>query len=106
MTDQPAAQAQQPEEMRRQQEQLVQGALLGPVPKIYMNGFAFAQTASDISVVTLLHNQPLAVLTMSYTTAKSLLSDLSQVLTKYEEAVEQPIKTFVELNVALSRINQ
>ena len=87
-------------------EQIIQGALLGPVPKIYINGFGFAQTASDVSVILMLHQQAAAVLNMSYVTAKSLSGDLSQIIAKYEEATQQPIKTFAELNPELAKINQ
>jgi hypothetical protein len=105
MTDQVEGQAPQAqEEHRRQLEQLVQGALLGPTQKFYVNGFAFAQTGSDVSLVIMLHNQPTAAITMSYVTAKSILVDLTQILAKYEEATEQQIKTFAELNQLMARL--
>jgi hypothetical protein len=100
MTDHPAepAAVSLQDEQRRQHEQIIQGAILGPAPKFYINGYGFAQTAADLSVVLQLHSQPIGVVNMSYTTAKSLLVDLTTILEKFEKSTGDKIKTFAELN--------
>lgn len=101
MTDQSAGPF--TEEQRRQIEQVIQGALLGPVPKLYANGFGLAQTASDLSVVLMLHGQPTAVLTMSYVTAKSLVTDVSSVLASYEASTKQQLRTIADLTAEITK---
>jgi citrate lyase beta subunit len=86
-----------PEEQRRQLEQVIQGALLGPTPKIYANAFGFAQTAADISMVAIVNGQPISVVIVPYVTAKSLVADLSMVLERFEQATGQKIKTLAEI---------
>jgi hypothetical protein len=101
MTDQSAGLL--TEEQRRQIEQAIQGALLGPVPKLYANGFGLAQTASDLSVILMLHGQPTAVLTMSYVTAKSLVADVSSVLAGYEASTKQQLRTIADLTAEMTK---
>jgi hypothetical protein len=105
MADEPTGPAAPPpqDEQRRQMEQLIQGAILGPVPKFYANGVGIAQTASDISLVLLMHNQPIGVVTMSYVTMKSIWSDLSPVLEAFEKATGQKIQTISEVNADMSK---
>jgi len=105
MTDQTAGQGTavpQQEEQRRQIEQLIQGALLGPVPKLYINGFGFAQTPADLAMIMTAHNQAIAVVNMSYTVAKSLMVDLKTIIEKFEVATGERIKTLAEMNAKIS----
>jgi hypothetical protein len=91
------------EEQRRQLEQVIQGALLGPTPKIYANGMGFAQTAADISMVATMNGQAVAVVIFPWVTAKSLLADLSQVVERLEQATGQKIRTASEIGSDLSK---
>jgi hypothetical protein len=105
MTDQTSGQGapNQQDEQRRQLEQIIQGALLGPTPKYYINGIGFAQSATDLSMVLMAHNQAFAVAIMSYTAAKSLLVDLKGIIDKFEEATGGSIKTIAEINAELTQ---
>jgi hypothetical protein len=102
MTDQSQAAISLQDEQRRQLEQLIQGALLGPAPKFYINGFGFAQTPSDLSMILQLHNQAVGVVNMSYPTAKSLLVDLTNILERYEKSTGETLKTLAELNAKMA----
>jgi hypothetical protein len=91
-------------EASRPQQELLQAALRGPVPKFYANSFALAQGSSDLGIILLLNNQPVGIVHMSYISAKSLLSDLSAVIGHIEQATGQTIKTMNEVNAALEEI--
>jgi citrate lyase beta subunit len=107
MTDQPTPPATQPsQDEQRRIEQAIQGALLGPTPKLYANAFGFAQTAADISIVAMMNGQPVGVLMVPYVTAKSLVHDLSQIVERYERATGQRVKLIGELNSDLSKSPQ
>jgi hypothetical protein len=108
MTDQltPTAPPLSQDEQRRQLEQTIQGAMLGPLPKYYVNSVGFAQSAVDVSLVLMMNGQPVGVATMAYVTAKSIVADLSQILEKFEQASGQKLKTIGELNLDLSKAVQ
>jgi hypothetical protein len=83
---------------------MVQAALRGPgLPRFYANSFAIAQTSSDISVVMLLNDQPVGILSMSYISAKSLGVDLGGALEQIEVAIKQKIPTINETTEALRK---
>lgn len=106
MTDQPTPPATPPsqDEQRRQLEQVIQGAMVGPTPKTYANAFGFAQTAADISMIAIMNGQPVGVVIFPYVTAKSLLADLSQILEKFEQATNQKIRTLAEVTSDMSKL--
>jgi hypothetical protein len=106
MTDQPTRPATQQvsqDEQRRQLDQIIHGALLGPTPKFYANALGFAQTAVDVSMVVMMNGQPVSVVTIPYATAKSMVTDLSQILEKFEQATGQKIKTLTEITSDMSK---
>jgi hypothetical protein len=86
------------EQAVRQQQELLQAALRGPMPKFYANSFALVQGSSDLGLLLLLNNQPVGTVNMSYISAKSLLVDLSQVIDRIEKATGQTLKTMNEIN--------
>ena len=85
------------------QQQVVAAALRGGVPLIYANGFAIANTASDMSIILIANGNPAASVSMSYTSAKSLLFDLQNAINMFEQATGQNIKTINELTPGLEK---
>ena len=73
------------------------------IPHIYVNGFVNALSNSDIIVVLERHRSQVAVLSMSYTTAKSLAQKLSETIAAFESATGQTIMTTDFVNEALSK---
>ena len=63
------------------------------IPHIYTNGGASALRNSDVIMVLERNNSPVAVLNMSYTTAKSLARNLSQLIANLEKKSKQTIMT-------------
>ena len=71
--------------------------LNAPVPRLYANGFAIAQTNSDMSVILLLNGAPGAVLSLSFISAKTLVDELGKAIKFVEEFLEQKIPTMGEV---------
>ena len=63
------------------------------IPHLYANGFTNALSSADIVIVLERQNEPVAVLNVSYTTAKSLAQKLSQLISNLEKASNQSIMT-------------
>ena len=63
------------------------------IPQLYANGFTNAFSNADVITVLERNNSPVAVLNMSYTTAKSLAYDLSRLIADFERKSEQTIMT-------------
>ena len=68
------------------------------VPKIYSNGFIVFRSNSDTGIVLQHNGQPAGVVSMSFTTAKSLMIKLGDVIREFEELVETEILTIDEIN--------
>lgn len=79
-----------------QQQQVLLNAVRGQVPGIYANGFGIIGSASDLTVVLMLNNNPVAALSLSHISAKSLRNDLSKAIDQFEKATKQEIKTIPE----------
>ena len=54
------------------------------IPKIYANGFSIGLTNADAQLVLKLFGKPIAVLSFSYTLAKTLSEKLSKLVTDWE----------------------
>jgi hypothetical protein len=68
------------------EQQLDVVALVDPaVPKIYANGFTLGLTNADVQIVLKLFGRPIAVLSFSYTLAKTISEKLSRIVTEWEE---------------------
>ena len=83
----------------KEEEQLaaIQAAMRGAAPRLYTNSIAFAQTASDISLILLHNGATIGVLSMSHITAKSLATDLSKTMADFEKATGETIKQINEI---------
>jgi len=87
-----------------QVEQTVNTAIQDPaVPKFYVNGFHFGQTASDVFIVSLLAGRPVGIQYMSFTAAKTLLQNLQAVIDNIETKTRQPILTMDEVHLRMTK---
>ena len=83
-------------------EQRTQAATANPsVPKIYFNGYINNLSTGDVLVVLENNGAPVGVLNMSYTTAKSLVVGLGQVIGMLERATGRSMLTTQEVEKAL-----
>lgn len=80
-----------------QQQQLLLNALHSQIPSIYANGFGIISSASDLSLVMMINNNPVAVVSVAYTTAKSMMDDIAKALNQYERATKTKVKTINEI---------
>jgi hypothetical protein len=73
------------------------------IPKIYANGFAVGLTNADVSIVLQLSGQPVALLNISFTLAKTLAQKVGGVVGTFEKAIQQNLVTTDEVSMALSK---
>lgn len=82
----------------------IQAALeLPSESKFYANGFTIAMTPTDVVVVLLQNNKPIALLNTSPAIAKALTASLDALLKDYEAKTGQRVLTLEEINSALSK---
>jgi hypothetical protein len=72
-------------------------ALGSDVPRIYFNGFVNGFSAGDIMCVLERNGQPVGIMNMSYTVAKTLSASLATLVGRLEETSKQPIMTTHEV---------
>jgi hypothetical protein len=92
------------QQIREQQQQALQAALVSPLPRFYANSFGIVQTSSDVTIVLMQNNQPLATVAMSFISMKSLVSDLTVTINNIEKATNQKIKTIAEITQDLQKV--
>lgn len=63
------------------------------VLKIYANGFSLGLTNADTQIVLMLFGRPIAVLSVSYTLAKTLSGKLADLVTEWEKRTGHPLQT-------------
>lgn len=81
----------------------LKAALASPeVPHVYVNGFANMLTNSDVVMLLRCYGSVVAVLSMSYTTAKTMAQKLSEVAEGLEQATGQTIVTSDSVEEALN----
>jgi hypothetical protein len=78
-------------------QQLMQMALTGAVPRFYANHCGVAQTPTDLALILINNSVPVATINLSYETAKFITEQLTNAVSKYEEAAGQSIKGVVEM---------
>jgi hypothetical protein len=96
MAESPTGRPQPPavEAAKAQQLQIMQTALRGAVPRFTANSCGVAQTASDLALVLISNNLPVATVNMSYPTAKLLSSELLKAIKKYEKLTQHEIEDY------------
>jgi len=67
------------------------------VVKLYVNGFNVGTSLSDVFMVTSSGATPVAVIQMSFTTAKTLMQVLNQIINDFEEKTGQPLLSMGEI---------
>lgn len=68
------------------------------VKKIYTNGFSLGLGNADTYFILLNNGQPVAVVNMSYTLAKTLHQRVGQMIAEFETRVERPMLTTDEID--------
>jgi hypothetical protein len=71
------------------------------IPNHYFNGFELGHSLSDMSALILLDGQPQARLSMSFTTAKTLAENLSQVVKTFEQTTHHDIMTMDDVQASM-----
>jgi hypothetical protein len=71
---------------------------------IYFNGFTLGLSNADINALLLLDGQPVARLNMSFTTAKTLIELLGELMNKLELVTEQKIMTTQQVGSGLQTL--
>lgn len=67
------------------------------VIKIYVNGLTVGMSLSDVFMVVNSGPMPSAVIQMSFTTAKTMMQSLTQLITGFEENTGQPLLTMEDI---------
>ncbi len=73
------------------------------IPNHYFNGYQIALSMSDMNIMMLLDGQPVARLSLSFTTAKSLAHDLNKAVESFEQATEHNIMMIEEVKTAFDK---
>jgi hypothetical protein len=79
-------------------DDVLRAAKASGVPEIYTNGSALGLGSSDIVVVLERNNDPVAIVNMSFTSAKSLVVALGSMIAQIEERSHRPIMTSGEID--------
>jgi hypothetical protein len=83
-------------------QQQVQGIFNNPmIPRFYGNTFGIAQTSADLSVIVVANSAPVGILTMSYSSGKSLIAELEKAIRNFETATGQAVLTNQELDAKM-----
>lgn len=75
------------------------------IPDIYFNGFQLGLSNSDINALLLRNGKPLAHLSMSFTTAKTLLVHLTSLMGKLEQVTDHKIMTTMQVDEGMKLLN-
>ena len=85
------------------QNQIQVALELPPESKFYVNGFTIAMTPTDVVIVLLQNNKPIALLNTPPIIAKALTASLDGLVKDYETKTGQRVLTLDEINSALSK---
>jgi hypothetical protein len=78
--------------------QALQAALALPIPKLYANGYIHSIGAGgDVTTLFYYNGAPVAMMSFSLTTMKTLLADLGKAMSQFEEQSNVKIPTIHEL---------
>jgi hypothetical protein len=89
-----------------QAQNMVQAALASGAPRIYANGLGLAITGSDILITLWSNGAAVAVVNLSFPTAKSLVVDLGIVLQEVEAGIKRAIPTPRDIQEGVARVQQ
>ncbi len=74
------------------------------VPSLYLNGLEIGLTLSDIRVVALVDGERQCTLHMSFTTAKTLATDLANAIRVFEQLTEHEIMIMAEVEKGMKKV--
>lgn len=77
--------------------------LNAPVTRLYTNGFAIAQSNTDLTLVMLANGAPAAIASMSFISAKTLMEELQKAIKILEQNLGQPIPTMEEVAAKMTK---
>ena len=89
---------------KQRQAAITQAALNAPIPRLYANAHGVLQSSTDLSVVLVTNNQPVAILSLSYSTAKALAGDIDRAVKAFEKAAGIEIKSVEEMNKKMQEL--
>lgn len=75
------------------------------IPDVYFNGFQLGLSNSDINALLLRDGKPLAHLKMSFTTAKTLLVHLTNLMGKLEQVTHHTIMTTMQVDEGMKLLD-
>jgi hypothetical protein len=67
------------------------------VPLFYSNGFEINASLSDFGILFMYDGMPMMKVALSFTTTKTLLAQLQQGISAFEEATGQPLLTMEDV---------
>lgn len=73
------------------------------IPSHYFNGFELQSSLSDVAAFLLLDGQPVARLSMSFTTAKTFSENLGNAIKAFEDATNHKIMTIENVKSGFER---
>jgi hypothetical protein len=73
------------------------------VPKLYINGFSIGTSLSDVFVIAQTAGSTSAVLLMSFTTAKTLVRQLGDLVSDFEQMTGQELLTMEDIKEATDK---
>ena len=82
-----------------------EGVIASSVGNLYFNGFQLGLSNADVSTLLLLDGQPRLTLNMSYTTAKTLHTALSEMISTLEKVTDRKIMTISEVSQGLETLS-
>lgn len=83
--------------------QLQAASELPPDKKFYFNGFTVAISPIDCTIVLQYNNQPVALLSTSHTIAKTLVVQLSGLISDFEQKTGRAILKLDEMQALLGK---
>lgn len=69
----------------------------GKVPAFFVNGLAYGMSSTELTVMLMFANQPMAAVILAPSMAKTLGESLVQLINEYEEKTGQTIKSMSDL---------
>lgn len=70
------------------------------VPKIYINGFGLGLSNADVHLVLQFASQPVAIVNLSFTLAKTLAQRLGRVVSEFESTMNTELVTTDKIDEA------
>ena len=90
----------------RRRTEAIYSDSVADLPSFYFNGVELGLTLSDVSIIVSLDSVRKSRLHMSYTTAKTLMKSLQQVIAAFERVANHTIMTMDETNAAITALKR